>query len=78
MRPAITFLNIQLSNSRKSTLHFYHGSYESIPDIRDRLIAYAKEHGFSLKGTCRHIYLEGPPAHTDPSKFITQVALLVE
>ena len=62
----------------KALCIFYHGSYESIPDIRDRLIAYAKEHGFSLKGTCRHIYLEGPPAHTDPSKFITQVALLVE
>ena len=62
----------------KALCIFYHGSYESIPDIRDRLIAYAKEHGFSLKGTCRHIYLEGPPAHTDPSKFITQVALLIE
>ena len=62
----------------KALCIFYHGSYESIPDIRDRLITYAKEHGFSLKGTCRHIYLEGPLAHTDPSKFITQVALLIE
>lgn len=69
---------IQRLPEEKALCIFYHGSYESIPDIRNRLIAYAKEHGFSLKGTCRHIYLEGPPAHTDPIKFITQVALLVE
>lgn len=57
---------------------FHHGSYESIPDVRERLITYAKENDISLKGTCRHIYLEGPPQHKDPSKFITQVALLIE
>lgn len=56
---------------------FYHGNYESIPATRDRMIAYAKEHNIALKGVCRHIYLEGPPQHKDPSKFITQVALLL-
>ena len=54
------------------------GESNSISNQKKLLEQYAKEHGFSLKGTCRHIYLEGPPAHTDPSKFITQVALLVE
>ena len=54
---------------------FYHGSYESIPGVRDRMIAYANEHHIRLKGPCRHIYLEGPPSHTDPAKFITQVVL---
>jgi len=57
---------------------FYHGSYESIPAVRDKIIAYAKENGIPLKGTCRHIYLEGPPQHKDPSKFITQVALPIQ
>lgn len=61
----------------KALCIFYHGTYESIPDIRDRIVAYAKENNISLKGTCRHIYLEGPPSHTDPIKFITQVALPV-
>ena len=54
---------------------FYHGSYESIPALRDRMVAYAKENHIRLKGICRHIYLEGPPSHTDPDKFITQVVL---
>lgn len=54
---------------------FYHGSYESIPAIRDQMIAYAQQHRLTLKGTCRHIYLEGPPSHTDPDKFITQIIL---
>lgn len=57
---------------------FYHGSYESIPDVRDKIITYAKENGIVLKGSCRHIYLEGPPQHKDPAKFITQVAVLIE
>ena len=47
----------------KALCIFYHGSYESIPDIRDRLIAYAKEHGFSLKGTCRKRGVVMEPLH---------------
>lgn len=31
--------------------------------------------GLKLKGTCRNIYLEGPPHHKDKAKFVTQVAL---
>lgn len=62
----------------KALCIFYHGSYESISDVREKLIAYAEENGISRKGICRHIYLEGPPQHKDPSKFITQVALLVK
>lgn len=62
----------------KSLSMFYHGSYESIHTAKEQLIEYAKENNFSSKGICRHIYLEGPPQHNDPAKFITQVAILVE
>ena len=57
---------------------FHHGSYESLPAVRDQIIAYAKEQSIELKGTCRHIYLEGPPQHKEPEKFITQVAVLIQ
>lgn len=62
----------------KALCIFYRGSYESIPDIRDKIVAYANENNIVLKGICRHIYLEGPPQHKDPKKFITQVALLIQ
>ena len=42
-----------------------------------RLLDYARRHGFTPTGTLRRIYLEGPPQHRDPAKFITQVALPV-
>ena len=42
------------------------------------LRAYARQHGFTPKGTLRRIYLEGPPQHKDPAKFVTQVALPLE
>lgn len=62
----------------KSLSIFYHGSYESIPEVREKIISYAKENDVALKGICRHIYLEGPPQHKDPEKFITQVAVLIQ
>lgn len=62
----------------KAVCMFFHGDYNEIPRVREELVAYAREHGLRLKGTCRHIYLEGPPHHKDKSKFVTQVALPIE
>lgn len=62
----------------KALCIFYHGSYESIYVARDKLLEYARENNIALNGVCRHTYLQGPPQHKDPSKFITQVALLID
>lgn len=70
--------DIQNLSEEKALSIFYHGSYESLPSVREQLLAYAKENEIPLKGTCRHIYLEGPPQHKDPAKFITQIALPIQ
>lgn len=57
---------------------YHHGAYEELPAVGRRLLEYAAEHQFSPRGTLRHIYLEGPPQHKEPSQFITQVVLPVE
>ena len=57
---------------------FFHGDYTDIPRIREKLLDYARQHGLRPKGTCRHIYLEGPAHHSDANKFITQVAIPIE
>jgi len=57
---------------------YHHGAYEDLPAVGRRLLEYAAEHQFSPRGTLRHIYLEGPPQHKDPSKFITQVVLPIK
>lgn len=57
---------------------FHHGAYEDIPNVREKLTAYAKEHNIRLSGKCRHVYVEGPPQHKDPSKFITQIILPID
>ena len=59
----------------KAVCMFFHGDYDEIPSIWEKLINYAKENNLTLKGTCRNIYLEGPPHHKDKSKFVTQVAM---
>lgn len=56
---------------------FYHGNYDFLPATREKIVAFAKANGIPLMGTCRHIYLEGPPQHKEPEKFITQVAVLI-
>lgn len=62
----------------KALCIFYHGDYDSLPNIREKIISYAQENNIALKGICRHIYLEGPPQHKEPEKFITQVAVIIE
>ena len=52
-----------------------HGAYEELPTVREKLLAAAREQNITLTGVCRHIYLEGPPQHRDPGRFITQVVL---
>ena len=57
---------------------YHHGAYEELPAVVQRLFAYAQAHGLTPTGAVRRIYLEGPPQHKDPAKFITQVVLPLE
>ena len=54
---------------------YHHGAYEELPAVAQRRLAGAQEQGLTPAGTIRRIYLEGPPQHKDPAKFITQVVL---
>lgn len=73
--PSSTGDNIIQLTSQDAICIYFHGCYEKIPEIENILVDYAKSHNIQLIGTCRHIFLEGPPQHTDPNRFITQVAL---
>lgn len=57
---------------------YHHGAYEELANVRKKLIIYAKKNGLTVSGKCRHVYLEGPPQHKDPHKFITQVLIPIE
>lgn len=62
----------------KAISFFHHGAYEAIPKAREKLTAYAEENNIKLSGIFRHLYLEGPPQHKEPSKFITQIIAIIE
>ena len=62
----------------KAISFFHHGAYEKLPEARKRLISYAEKNNIKLTGVFRSIFLEGPPQHKDPSKFITQIIAMVE
>ena len=57
---------------------YHHGAYEGLPAAEKKLRAYARRHGLTPTGKLRRIYLEGPPQHKDPARFVTQVALPLE
>lgn len=54
---------------------YHHDAYEELPAVAQQLLDYAASRNLTPVGTLRHTYLEGPPHHKDPSKFITQIAL---
>lgn len=62
----------------KAIVKYHYGSYTHLPEVRQELLTYAGDHKLQLCGTCRYIYLEGPPQHKDPKNYITLVALLLE
>lgn len=70
--------NIRFLEEETALCVFYHGSYETIPDIREKMLAFASANGLRTKGICRHIYLEGPAQHREEKDFITQVVLPIE
>lgn len=65
-------------NSLKAISFMHHGSYETIPSSRQKLITYAEKNNLRLTGVFRNLYLEGPPQHKDTSKFITQLIAIIQ
>ena len=57
---------------------YHHGAYEDLPAAEKQLCASARRHRLTPTGKRRRIYLEGPPQHKDPARFVTQVALPLE
>lgn len=62
----------------KALATYHHGSYDTIPETSDKLVAYAQQNNIPLKGLCRRMFIEGAPQRTDPSKYVTQVAVLIQ
>lgn len=69
---------VKKTPSLKAISIFHHGAYEEIPEVRKRLLDYAKENDIKLSGIFRNLYLEGPPQHKDKSKYITQLIAIIE
>lgn len=57
---------------------FHHGAYEELPLVCKNLEKYASDNKINISDRCMHIYLEGPPQHKDPKRFITQVIIPIK
>lgn len=69
---------IEIIPQAKGICLYFHGSYEDIGKAEKMLLDYAEEHKLQHTGIFRQIFVEGPPHHKDPEKYITQVVLLLK
>jgi len=56
----------------------HQGSYESIGEAYNRLMAWIKANGYRITGACREVYVRGPESGDDPSTYVTEVQIPVE
>lgn len=58
----------------------HRGPYEELGRSYERVMRYAKEHGYEVKLPTREVYLKGPGMilRGNPKKFLTEIQLLVE
>lgn len=64
--------------SVKALCMYHHGSYDELPSVRKWLADYAVKNGYKPLGTCRQVYIEGPPQRGEENRYITQVLLPIE
>jgi len=69
--------DVQTFSEAKALIKYHRGSYEKLPFAKQELLNFAHERGIILQGFVRYVFLEGPPQHKDPEKFITMVALFI-
>lgn len=56
----------------------HQGSYETIGEAYNRLMAWIEANGYRITGPCREVYVRGPESGRDPSTYVTEVQFPVE
>ena len=67
--------HIETLPAQKALSLFHYGAYEGLPSAAEALLEYAESRGLRTLGILRRVFLEGPPQHRDPSRFVTQLLL---
>lgn len=67
--------DIVTMTSKNALAACHYGSYQNIDHTRTHLLQYADINKIPHTGDFREVYLEGPPQHSDPNKYITNIYL---
>ena len=69
--------DIVTMTSKNALAACHYGSYQNIDHTRTHLLQYADINKIPHTGDFREVYLEGPPQHSDPNKYITNIYLFL-
>jgi effector-binding domain-containing protein len=70
--------DIVTMTSKNALAACHYGSYQNIDHTRTHLLQYADINKIPHTGDFREVYLEGPPQHSDPNKYITNIYLFLK
>lgn len=70
--------DIVTMTSKNALAACHYGSYQNIDHTRTHLLQYANINKIPHTGDFREVYLEGPPQHSDPNKYITNIYLFLK
>lgn len=58
----------------------HQGGYDSLPESYQKIAKYIDEHGFTVVGPCREVYIKGPGPilKGNPDNYITEILLPIE
>ena len=68
----------ELPGTERMACVIHQGSYESVSEAYNTLMAWIGSNGYRIAGPCREVYLRGPESGSDASSYVTEVQVPVE
>jgi effector-binding domain-containing protein len=68
----------ELPGAERMACVVHQGSYESVSEAYNTLMAWIGSNGYRIAGPCREVYLRGPESGPDASSYVTEVQVPVE
>jgi len=68
----------ELPGTERMGCVIHQGSYESVGEAYNTLMAWIGSNGYRIAGPCREVYLRGPESGPDASSYVTEVQVPVE
>jgi hypothetical protein len=71
-------LHVGRLDAGRAVVALHRGRYEDIGPVYAQIFNWVGEHGYSLRGAAREVYLKGPNEVKSPDEYLTQLVVPVQ